>query len=211
MRLYLLKTQEAARLPEDFCRIWFPKRLTRAAAYRRKADALRCLGAGALLAGVLRVPEDRLEKEPGGRPFVPGKEERFSLAHGGDFVLLAVGRSAVGADVEPEMRRLPRSWQRLCAPEEADWAETEPQTRFFRLWTMKEALLKADGCGLTVRPEAVSVLPLLEQGRMTWRGQRYDGWSGCIDGHCAAVCAQERFSAPEVRVLTAEEILDLTE
>lgn len=71
----------------------------------------------------------------------------------GDWHLAGLAEdTALGVDVE---RNRPRpNWQALArrwyAPEEQDWlaAQADPQAGFLRLWTLKEALLKAIGDGL---------------------------------------------------------------
>ena len=60
--LFLLPTAEARRLDAAFCREHFPARTARAARFRYPEDRLRCLGAGALLAGVLGVREAELRE-----------------------------------------------------------------------------------------------------------------------------------------------------
>lgn len=80
-----------------------------------------------------------------------------SLAHGGEFVACGFIRdAAIGVDVEP----IDRSWNAMevanaqFAPAEcAALSRPDDETRcetFFRLWTLKEAVAKATGLGLTM-------------------------------------------------------------
>ena len=79
----------------------------------------------------------------------------FNLSHCGDVVLLALGRGVeLGVDVEalrPRPRALQLAQRYFTADEAAALAalpEVLRQQAFYRLWTAKEAVLKALGRGL---------------------------------------------------------------
>ncbi|MEW2635797.1 4'-phosphopantetheinyl transferase superfamily protein [Streptomyces sp. NPDC048389] len=97
--------------------------------------------------------------EPHGRPAVahPDPPVHFSLAHSHGMAVVAVCRTVVGADVE----RLPRAETvEVCTPSlhPGEQAELEPldteerRAAFGRVWTRKEAYLKALGTGLSRDP-----------------------------------------------------------
>jgi 4'-phosphopantetheinyl transferase len=81
-----------------------------------------------------------------GKPCVPGARVKFNLSHSGELALCAVASDReVGVDVKrvravPEMRRIV---ERFFPGEEAG----DPAA-FFRLWTRREAFVKATGRGL---------------------------------------------------------------
>ncbi len=105
---------------------------------------------------------------PKGKPALVGdfacSRLQFNLAHSGDLAVFAVARhGAVGVDVE-EVRAVPclaELVQRCCSASES--AEVSQQTgkaalgAFFRVWTRKEAWLKATGEGICGLPEAFGV------------------------------------------------------
>lgn len=90
---------------------------------------------------------------PHGKPGVDGL--RFNISHSGGRALVALAQVEVGADIElPRQRRTDDIARRFFAPGEiarlfsfADPAERREE--FFRLWTCKEAFLKATGEGLS--------------------------------------------------------------
>jgi len=90
---------------------------------------------------------------PHGRPAFrePGLPD-FSISHSGDWLWLAVGEPALGLDVE--QRRPRRNLQKLMAhvlsPLELAWVagQSDELRAFYRLWTLREAVLKASGRGL---------------------------------------------------------------
>jgi 4'-phosphopantetheinyl transferase len=79
----------------------------------------------------------------------------FNLAHTPGLVALAVARGApVGIDVERYDKKVPLEVaRRFFSPIEADALDALPPQsrprRFLRLWTLKEAYLKATGAGIT--------------------------------------------------------------
>lgn len=129
------------------------ERQQRALACRADSDAARIAGAGWLLQQVLQqngIPRDqqRFTCNPQGKPaLAENKALHFSLSHSGSWVVCAVGDHPVGVDVE-----LPRCSaaiaKRYFHPSEAAWAD-DPDC-LCRLWTAKEAFVKALGDGLTI-------------------------------------------------------------
>jgi 4'-phosphopantetheinyl transferase len=109
------------------------------------------------LAAWLAVPADSLalDHAASGRPLLRGADVDISLADCGPLVVLgALPNGRLGVDAEPIDTDLDPA--RLAAdhftPGEAAWLASLPaETRheaFLRLWTAKEALLKALGVGL---------------------------------------------------------------
>ncbi|HYE52494.1 MAG TPA: 4'-phosphopantetheinyl transferase superfamily protein [Azospirillaceae bacterium] len=94
---------------------------------------------------------------PGGKPHLaaPTADLRFNLSHTGGRVLVALARGVeLGVDVEALDRKV--DWRgvgrMVAAPEEMAALEAAPPDRaaavFFRLWTAKEAYIKALGTGI---------------------------------------------------------------
>jgi 4'-phosphopantetheinyl transferase len=100
-----------------------------------------------------------------GRPEISGPRGapplRFNLSHTDGFVACAVTKGrAVGVDVEDRSRslRFTDVAKRFFAPVEADALDALPEEErragFFRLWTLKEAYIKALGLGLAMSLES---------------------------------------------------------
>lgn len=114
-----------------------------------------------LLAHYTSIPAGELEIRslPEGKPTLAhsnGLDLRFNLSHSGDLMVLAIIRLVdVGVDVEVHSDRL--DWHQIAASYFQD-AELESLEKiegdaarlaaFYRLWTMKEAYLKARGQGI---------------------------------------------------------------
>ncbi|MFN3660432.1 MAG: 4'-phosphopantetheinyl transferase family protein [Brevinematales bacterium] len=94
-----------------------------------------------------------------GKPFClshPGCH--FNIAHSGELVLFACDERPVGLDVE---RIVSRDFLALAGrfyhPHERLWVGTD-ESRFYEVWTAKEAYLKAKGIGIRVRLSSFSVI-----------------------------------------------------
>lgn len=124
-----------------------------------------------------------LVERANGKPELEGHELRFNLAHSEAVGICAVSAVEVGVDVEVVDRRRRPQWravgERFFHPDEvalvrgvtdeAGWLE------FLRIWTLKEACLKAVGVGLLTDPRAFSVAEVLagEDDAVTLAGERW--------------------------------------
>lgn len=90
-----------------------------------------------------------------GKPHLADPRLRFNISHSGGLAVIALGHVEVGVDVElPRPRRSDAIARRFFAPAEIErlFAIGDDAARadaFFRLWTCKEAFLKATGEGLS--------------------------------------------------------------
>ena len=99
-----------------------------------------------------------LKKTATGKPYVPDwcnpQRLRFNVSHSHGEILIAVARGfEVGVDLEPvrPLANMDEVAAEFMTPDEAFLydisGEKKPET-YFRVWTRKEALLKATGLGL---------------------------------------------------------------
>ncbi|QBB68919.1 4'-phosphopantetheinyl transferase superfamily protein [Pseudolysobacter antarcticus] len=113
-----------------------------------------------LLAPVLihypHLADVALDRTAHGKPFFdPAHDMDFNLSHSGDHALVALAQGqSIGVDLEHSGRRrsvLALAQRFFCASEFAALAalpEAQQQWAFLRLWTCKEAVLKALGRGI---------------------------------------------------------------
>ncbi len=91
----------------------------------------------------------------------------FNTSHGSGVTTIAVVMDpvvAVGVDIERIDRQTPDSLWPLCLTvNELIWIRAAPPAlrahRFIRLWTCKEAILKASGFGLQADPRSIDIDP----------------------------------------------------
>ena len=124
--------------------------------HRRQHIAAHALKRLMLSAVAPRPPQCWMfETAARGKPRVaPTTGPRFNLSHCDGRVACAVSENVeLGVDVEPLSRHAPLELApRYFAPDEAGWLGSLPPPDrplgFFRLWTLKEAYIKATGLGM---------------------------------------------------------------
>jgi 4'-phosphopantetheinyl transferase len=110
----------------------------------------------------LRFAADQIGGKPRlADPFVAGLDANLSHTHG--FVACAVATAGIiGIDVEATDRAVDLAIaDRYFAGEEIAWlrAQADPNRAFLKLWTLKEAIIKADGSGLALDLTSFAVQP----------------------------------------------------
>ncbi len=197
----------------------------RARSFVRPDDGARYAAAHTALREILgrhlriparEVPFERLPcarcGAPHGRPVLaaPYAALQFSLSHSGSMVLIAVSTARVGADVQriPSAGTVAACTRALHPEEQRELAARAGADRcraFARIWTRKEAYLKALGTGLC-RPAS---LDRLGTGTGTGTGPGAGGNGGgprgwsffdlpCGPGHSAAVAVRGTGVGPPV-------------
>ena len=154
----------------------------------------------------------RFERDSRGKPHVaPGLPPmNFSLTHCRGLAACAVAPAGldVGVDAEPLERRVEplRLARRFFTPEEADALaavadEDERRRAFLRLWTLKEATVKALGTGLAHSLQAFS-FSLGDPPAVRWREPVCDSWRfqrWDVDGWSVALALRGGF-APSIDI-----------
>ncbi|MGI9627491.1 MAG: 4'-phosphopantetheinyl transferase family protein [Longimicrobiales bacterium] len=121
-----------------------------------------------------------------GKPHLEGGPA-FNMSHSGDRMLLGVtatGRLGVDIEEHRPVREMEDLAEKKFAPDEAALLLATPAAEqeelFFRIWTRKEAYLKALGRGLSLSLASFSVdpEPHAEQAliRLETPGEALDGW-----------------------------------
>ncbi|MDA0874934.1 MAG: 4'-phosphopantetheinyl transferase superfamily protein, partial [Bacteroidetes bacterium] len=119
--------------------------------------ALRSLLAELLDLHPSRVP---LVVEPSGRLSSPGSGLFLSLAHSGDLAVAAACERNVGVDLELIRPKPAALLDYILADDERAHVHglaLPPERSLFLCWTVKEAVLKANGTGLRKSPRRVRV------------------------------------------------------
>lgn len=158
-----------------------------------------------LLGAYLEVPGRDVEivRSRQGKPGLGASQAAsgitFNLSHAGDRLAIAIGTHiSLGIDIEHRDRQL--RWQALArrwfSPDEAEWLkgmEGDPARReFLRLWTRREALIKAMGETIAGHigsiklhpgdPPTIAALPYGWPSSDNWelREIDVDGLTGCV-------------------------------
>jgi 4'-phosphopantetheinyl transferase len=125
------------------------------------AHALKRAMLTAAVSGAVRPEAWQFETGKHGKPRIAGSvSHHFNLSHCEGAVVCAVSKCAeIGVDVERVDRPAPLELAEThFAASERAWLRQQPVDRrhiaFFKLWTLKEAYIKATGCGLAQRLDA---------------------------------------------------------
>ncbi|MEJ6348918.1 4'-phosphopantetheinyl transferase superfamily protein [Holzapfeliella sp. He02] len=85
----------------------------------------------------------------------------FSIAHSDKHVVVATSQSNIGADIEQYKLINPKRFHRAFSTKEWDYLmsldEAKQAYTALKLWTIKEAVLKAIGVGLPGNPKSVEI------------------------------------------------------
>jgi 4'-phosphopantetheinyl transferase len=125
----------------------------------------------------------------------------FNLSHSHGRLLIAVAKGReVGIDLEQvrDNRKPLKLAERFYTPAESRWIKSRPASdhalQFYRLWVAKEAVLKAQGCGIASLQQC-EILASSSASRASVRGisETQQGWSiqwlNCGSGWQGAVSA----------------------
>jgi 4'-phosphopantetheinyl transferase len=156
-----------------------PEEQTRARRFLKEADRGRFVLGRAMVRGLCAThlgtepATIKLGRTPVGKPYLAspiaahGKGLDFNVSHSGDCVLIAwSGGQPVGIDVEFLDRNTTMSFKELSEaafsdPERAALSAVAPDQigpTFYRIWVRKEAVLKAEGCGVGGPLQSFSVV-----------------------------------------------------
>jgi 4'-phosphopantetheinyl transferase len=154
----------------------------------RVAEQSRC--ARIALAECARLsggPASDWNKDANGAPS-PNAGWHWSIAHSRDWAAAVISREPVGVDVERIRPRREGLFDQVA--DEDEWYAIGGRTwdLFFRMWTAKEAVLKANGAGIGwLRHSQVN--DVLESGRwrLSFRGRRWEIEHYLFSDHVAAI------------------------
>lgn len=141
-----------------------------------------------LLGYYLTSPPEQIQfcYGPRGKPLLavrPGdKMLYFNVSHSQDLSLYAIAQQSVGIDLEHLRPIDAESLARRCfLPREHRWLTNQPieqrQDAFFRLWTAKEAVLKATGEGLAALGQVEIDTTHLDHGSIVRLDHPQSDWS----------------------------------
>jgi len=156
----------------DYLLLLSPDELQRAGRYHHQKDRDRfTVSRGVLrnlLGRYLDMPATQVEFETTAnkKPFVKNAgnvQLHYNISHSGDYVLIAIASSALGIDVEQKDMSFPFAEVLVhsFSAGEIDHIQQSPMPveAFYKLWTRKEALLKATGKGID---DDMKLIPCLD-------------------------------------------------
>jgi 4'-phosphopantetheinyl transferase len=177
-------------------------------AYKQTADKARCLAAGLLLRKFCGITDDsQLTSLENGKPYLKDSDMYFNISHSGNYVVLALSKSEVGVDIEKITPYCDAVALHCFTPPEIEWMRKEGSDEaFYWLWTAKESIMKASGCGFSLPPESFCVVPVdSSPKRVAGKSWSLD-WL-YYDGHMICRAADGKAGKTELIPLSAGELL----
>ncbi len=155
----------------------YPARRESVEKLKSKKAAFTSMAAGLLLMTAYKVAVGAsgkdivIKKGEYGKPYIEGEKRfKYNISHSGDYVVLVYTTdkdvSSLGIDVEVIRKRDDdmRVANRFFTRQEIDYISdgltcSDIDSRFYKVWTMKEAYIKMNGNGLSQRLDEFSVNP----------------------------------------------------
>lgn len=160
--MHLLWLRNDRELPSSSLHEWAqrttPSRKERMLKYHRWQDRQATLFGDLLLAQLLHLhSQERLSAvnwTEYGQPTL--QNEFISVSHSAEIVIAAIGDTMVGVDVEQIQEINVEEFTQFFNPNEIAYIG-DSMHRFFECWTKKEAVMKADGRGMSLPPIAIDL------------------------------------------------------
>lgn len=219
LQIWRVNIDPAQPLPEHWTATLSADELVRAERFHHDADRCRFVLGRCALRDILAHTADssavnvRFEYGAAGKPAAPDLALSFNLSHAHNLMLLAVSDLPVGVDLEymapiPELMDVARDhFSRDEMRQLNGLPANEQVAAFYRIWTRKEALVKAAGDGLlmplgtfSVSLQAASIWRELSTAEDVVRGWRLFGFVPAAD-YVAALAIDRRYdgTAPQFR------------
>lgn len=101
-----------------------------------------------------------------GKPYLQGDSTfKFNISHSGEYVVVAHGTCELGVDIEEirSMKTIDEAVVKKCFTDDEQQyinisANEDRESRFIKLWTMKESCVKLTGKGISIPLNSFSVL-----------------------------------------------------
>lgn len=94
------------------------------------------------------------------RPYLTLHEYDFNISHSGNYVMCAIGKHVrLGVDIEENRNVNLENFKNIMTPDQ--WGEINnancPLKEFYKYWTIKESVVKADGRGFSIPLDKLEV------------------------------------------------------
>lgn len=121
--------------------------------YRRYEDSLRSLYGKLMLKNILNLDKIQLKYNKWGKPELMNNIGiHFNISHSNEWVIVGISAKPIGVDIQ-KIDKIDLSIAKSCfSKDENEYIlslpSDEQKDAFFKLWTLKEAFIKAKGMGL---------------------------------------------------------------
>lgn len=152
--------------------------------YKKYEDSLRSLYGKLLLKDELDLKELNLSYNKYGKPYLKDEysNTHFNISHSGEWVVIAIDNVPIGIDIQEVTNIDIKIAKRFFSSEESEYIfsldEENRIDAFFKLWSLKEAYVKAEGKGLSIPLNSFTIdisgdTPILGQDKNSKRCEFY--------------------------------------
>lgn len=186
--------------------------------FQNPATARLSLGAGILLRIALEKTGlgdkiDHIQTALYGKPYLQQEDFHFSLSHSGDYAVCACSHAPIGADLQQIKEKIPLRTRKILSTAEVAYLKKLPDTEriqaFYRLWAMKESLIKWDGRGLRLPLEELSFV----QGDILLNKVSFEGkilhikeYQHVLSRYTICLCNEDGIFPKNITEITAESL-----
>ena len=137
----------------------------------------------------------------------------YNISHSGDWVICAVDDSPIGVDVEAMEPIDMDIAKRFFSNDEyrflMEISEEKRLTYFYKIWTLKESYIKAEGMGMSLALDSFSILPYENEIQFkNCFGDRIDFFSGFLDEKTAFGVCTQRSKQIKIVYITLDELIE---
>ncbi len=137
---------------------------------------------------------NRLQVNPYGKPSID-QNIFFNLSHSGQFVVCAFYTAETGIDIEKIEPTDIEDFRDIFTHQEKAYLDRSatPLTDFYRIWTLKESVIKAEGKGLSIPLQQLNVLngEMVQLRNRNW----YMKEINLSPGYCCSLASKKRPSS----------------
>ena len=157
-RVYFCRSENFKDFYENGIALLDEERRKKTERYVKKEDRILSFMTGLMLDKILNVSDENgLLYGEYGKPYIENGKF-FSISHSGDIAVLAISDNEIGIDIE-KPREIDKNIIKRCfTDKEAEFTGSSSE-KFIRIWTLKEAVSKLFGEGLSFGFNTFSVIP----------------------------------------------------
>ncbi|WP_392551254.1 4'-phosphopantetheinyl transferase superfamily protein [Orbus wheelerorum] len=142
------------------------------------------------------------------KPFIENMQGSFNIAHAGDWVVCAYNEQGqIGVDIEAQQPINIDEYHEVLTEDEIE-AINHGKLDFIQLWTLKEAIIKADGRGFYLAPNSFTLpLPFINNSVITVdKNAWFLNWQQVAKNYSLAVASSSKTEGLITKTLTINEL-----
>lgn len=224
VEMILVRITKDVELNYEFLKYLSFERRIRINNYLKTADKKRSLIAELLIRKItyekMGIPTEKIKisYNPYGKPYIDNiRHYKFNISHAENFVVMAVGRSKVGVDIEIMKQCDMAVGKRFFTNSEYDYIisqknEQDRMEAFYTIWTLKESYVKAIGKGMGISFNTFEfVIDREIRLRKPKGGQKYQFMNRKIDDYMLSLCFMENDVNYQYIIMEESELYKLYE